>query len=497
MALASTHTNYAYGTYKEDRNDLIKQYENAPLYASRNDPTYNNLNAHDDRKQHIAFGYGYDLFQNLSKLKSDLSGFVVATSYPNDITKVIPALDEVYNLIVDNTVVVNGKRVFKTGVDHQQVVADINAQITMQTEANAEALLAYKLDQYFENSVPLSLLPESKERAAVMSQLYRLGTGGAPSMLQAIQDGNRAEAWYQIRYESNFDNMSGNYERVIKESDIFGLYDTAPNTRNSKDIIRMARIHAEKIIVEENKSADYNGHEIGPQIQSAKSYLIANFSQGITIDGEVIVGVNSVNDELWRGVGIGDIHDSLQGTLHNDLIFGENGSDTLSGNDGNDVIYGGFDRDTISGGAGSDMLEGGQGDDVLIGSVKGIDDGVSDTLKGGADFDTYIVGNHDVIEDDVDSKGKIEFKDIDFTGTKTENDQTGYYEDDDFRYEESGNTLTVTALNGGETITINNWDASTHEGLGISLQPRKDIEVYVGDASNPEAAESYSVTKRI
>lgn len=165
-----------------------------------------------------------------------------------------------------------------------------------------------------------------------------------------------------------------------------------------------------------------------------------------------------------------------------DHLYGMAGNDTLVGNGGNDYL---------EGGKGIDILEGGSGDDILIGGYTPtkVDESV-DTLIGGADFDTYIVGNGDILEDDDANKGKVIFKDIDLTGKKYKNSESGRYEDDDFVYEESGETLTVTAKSGGESITIKNWDVQKQEALGIELLDNKDIEVSITESASASEGDS-------
>ncbi len=141
----------------------------------------------------------------------------------------------------------------------------------------------------------------------------------------------------------------------------------------------------------------------------------------------------------------------------------------------NDVIFGGDINNTLISGGGNDTLIGGKG---------------FDTLQGGADYDTYIVGNGDILEDDDANKGKVIFKDIDLTGKKYKNSESGRYEDDDFVYEESGETLTVTAKSGGESITIKNWDMQKREALGIELLDNKDIEVSITESASASEGDS-------
>ena len=71
-------------------------------------------------------------------------------------------------------------------------------------------------------------IPDSTERVALFSLAYNqkdskplLGNG----LSDGIVSGNRAEAWYQIRYVSNGDKLSGLAKRRYYESALFGLYD--------------------------------------------------------------------------------------------------------------------------------------------------------------------------------------------------------------------------------------------------------------------------------
>jgi Ca2+-binding RTX toxin-like protein len=112
------------------------------------------------------------------------------------------------------------------------------------------------------------------------------------------------------------------------------------------------------------------------------------------------------NDFLCGGAG----NDTLDGWYGNDYVLGEAGDDvlmgyygcdTLCGGDGNDRIYGEADNDALFGGYGNDSLYGASGDDFLVGEagydyMSGGDgndyfcaqDGQTDTLDGGAGYDT-------------------------------------------------------------------------------------------------------------
>lgn len=95
----------------------------------------------------------------------------------------------------------------------------------------------------------------------------------------------------------------------------------------------------------------------------------------------------------------------LIGTNHGDTIdlTGYNATITIKGGDKGDKITGGDGHDEIFGGKGSDVLIGGKGNDKLIGG----DDTEADILKGGAGYDTYLVGNEDTIIDDEKGEGIV------------------------------------------------------------------------------------------
>jgi hypothetical protein len=62
MPLTGLHTDWIHGSYANDRDYEIKRWENATLA----DGDLTLLNAHvDSVANHIAVGYGYDLFENL------------------------------------------------------------------------------------------------------------------------------------------------------------------------------------------------------------------------------------------------------------------------------------------------------------------------------------------------------------------------------------------------------------------------------------------------
>ena len=348
MALSNLHTNWINGSYIADRDAEIKKLENPDLANG----ILTKLNAHADKVGNsIAVGYGYDLKKNLKTLKTDLKDYVTASS----------DLDKVYNLVNDY---------FNNGnpnkyADLDKLAAAINQYFDFGTETSASNLLAVtvgkfetKLDSYLGYA-----MPQSKERAALVSLSYNGGLGD--NLKAAILDGNRTEAWFEIRYNTNSgkSKSQGIANRRYAESNLFGLYDAGTLSKDqeidqSKEIIQMYTEHNAEILAYEGKYAPVSS--IQNEIQRAKTFLITNFGQGKTID-EVIVGQGLKTASYEQITPADDIIMTIGNK--NNLIFGEGGDDSIISGDGNDVIYGGKGDDFISGGKGNDYLDGGSGND--------------------------------------------------------------------------------------------------------------------------------------
>ena len=100
---------------------------------------------------------------------------------------------------------------------------------------------------------------DSPEYMALMSLFYNseVTTGRkaliGPKLRHALAIGNRADAWYEIRYGSNGGSSQspGVASRRYGESALFGLYDnaTAPDSVESRSIYRMFTAHRNDILV--------------------------------------------------------------------------------------------------------------------------------------------------------------------------------------------------------------------------------------------------------
>ena len=250
----------------------------------------------------------------------------------------------------------------------------------------------------------------------------------------AVINGERAEAWYEIRYNSNGGSTGIKIEKGIAnrryaESDLFGLYEDAPLTQEeAESIFRMYTEHRRSIAAYE---ADFPPHTtIHPggavhttfveESAAARELLVGKFAQFAgapsVIDGELLIGSDDAlkSDLFDEAIAQGRKKVAILDLNRDDLMLGQAGNDILRGHGGQDVLYRGEGDDTISGGdendflfgdGGNDTLQGGDGDDTIQGN-EGVDrifGGTGDDLlKGGAGNDIYLWNSgdgHDQIED--------------------------------------------------------------------------------------------------
>ncbi len=272
--------------YEDKLSDLLKRRED-----SGNEGQY----IYADPKGIPTVGIGYALLyanhtpRDIDNIKADMKIALPSEKYA-DIRwdKVEKLLGNIHKHLDSG----HGKSIIKQDIDHYYKNEGSHA-LRLSTQEEKSLLVNATLPQ-FEAALDKKLdtsLPYSQERVAVVSQLYRLGTSGAPSMIKAINEGNRAEAWYEIRYNSNGDNLTGNYGRVIEESDLFGLHDKYPNAKNEKDIENMFHNHASKIKEEEKKSPLYESKAE----QTKESSEIEYASNGMVIlQGDSIVSMDDI-----------------------------------------------------------------------------------------------------------------------------------------------------------------------------------------------------------
>lgn len=244
----------------------------------------------------------------------------------------------------------------------------------------------------------------SFERTALVSLAYQgfINTGSSPALKAAILAGDRAEAWYEIRYNTNRE------PRRYRESDIFSLYNNkvhlefgsqdSGNDADAKAAYRMFTRHGYTPFTLKFTNLDgteglntYNGivdyeSKVPPtsggastgiqtQLELAQVYLVKYFVTELGIPltdiawNHIYVGEDNtvgVTNAYLHGENDTGPH-ALNGSDQSDLMFGESGSDTLNGGEGSDVLYGGKGLDRLNGGNGYDyyMYNTGDGIDLI------------------------------------------------------------------------------------------------------------------------------------
>ena len=272
---------------------------------------------------------------------------------------------------------------------------------------------------------------ESREMVALTSMAYQ-GTLSRikASLSEAIANGDRAEAWFQIRYKAQVTGP-GDRGRHFAEAQNFGLYDGA-NTGNpsisaaeSKTTYKMLNAHRAEIL-------DYEASYGSAAASNAASRFVVNtvdvqlvnlltpaytafITYANTLQGAGLAGIDTSiisnaaaiyfqGDNAFTTLLDARVDDARTGNkLNNNLLVGGAGKDTE---------YGGAGSDYLIGAAGWDILDGGTGDDVLVGGKD------NDRLIGGAGMDTYAFNTgdgQDTIEDS-DGNGRIVIGSTTLTG---------------------------------------------------------------------------------
>ena len=327
----------------------------------------------------------------------------------------------------------------------------------------------------------LADIPESKERAVLFSLSFNTNTGEStllgPSLKAAIEQGNRARAWIEIRYRSNKINPDdelkhGLASRRYYEAELFGLYDANFTSKTAEQQEQDARdiydaitgyqpknttnydIRAKVLGYEKLHSSQLNKKHSSVQslensLQPAASVLLAKYGEGRNINAlDIYVGSDGADTVIARSRN-GYQLDAGKEFDKPSLILGGAGIDVLTGGAKDDVLWGEADNDILEGGDGSDIMRGGAGNDI------------------------YYADSRDIITDS-DGNGSVYLEDTLLTGGKQIAKSSRVYKSADgkytYVYDKEANTLTI---NNG--LVIQDF---TDGHLGIDL-------VELSDGSNP------------
>jgi Ca2+-binding RTX toxin-like protein len=95
--------------------------------------------------------------------------------------------------------------------------------------------------------------------------------------------------------------------------------------------------------------------------------------------------------------------ESVEGSLYDDVIYGNSRDNDLEGGQGDDKLYGRTGNDELSGGDQNDLIVGAEGNDVMAGS---------------AGNDTYFFGGTDLGLDEIVENPSLDVDTLDFSGMK-------------------------------------------------------------------------------
>ena len=392
------------------------------------------------------------------------------------------------------------------------------------TESQVKSVFANLAPSYeaIVNSKVPSIPEYAAERVALYSIAYNTGgTGLGNGIKSAIAGSNRAEAWFEIRYNTNppSSDSGGLAKRRYYEAQTLGLYDnpTSVTAEEAKQTYVMLTKHRDVIARYEalyGTGAESTTASVAAQrIASANNdYHLSGNAQVQTLYASLAPArdafIGWVNSQLtaeqtpltagdWNPAAVffnGPAQSlpeldarSLDGKgngMENNLLVGANTPEFLRGGTGNDVLIGGGGQDFLDGGAGTDLLNGGDDDDVLVGGAG------DDTLVGGAGDDTYVIYLSDGPQHDriIDSDGKgtiiIYGKDgarLNTVILKKQDGSANAWSDQDGQVTISHNSPWKITLGDGSVIELGeNFDP---RGFGITLQEAaaEPTRTFVGD----------------
>lgn len=352
------------------------------------------------------------------------------------------------------------------------------------TATEGDQLLTASIPEY-ERPIAGLNMPVSQERAALVSLVYNRGGGSYNNNMQPFRDavtaGDRAEAWFEMRYNSwgsNSNAEAGLRKRRFMESELLGLYNDPSNVTSEEALstYQMYQLHRDRI----NRDEARWGVNVDGGNGQRNLIDEANRDYAGVLNGRAHVQTLAASLEPARERLLSDLrtqHPEVADRLTNEsfnagsiyLDPGRGAASTTVDPNHTAILDSTRRRNNIEvanndlllGGGGNDTLIGGKGDDLLIGGTG------HDTLRGGEGNDTYVVDDGDVIQDS-DHNGKVFWNGQHLTGgTRRDNDPEGTFRSEDGRqtYHLNGSDLLIRN-DQGQAITVKDYQPSA---LGITL----------------------------
>lgn len=270
MTLSNLRQDYIWGAnYADERNYFVQIIENPDLLNNGTNTQIHNVN------RNATIGYGYDLTRRgaaeiAAFLPAALGGTLSADQqsamklialYKADTVVTIDGhtRELTSNDLINGAVATTSQVTFTENGVATTIALSTIASLSL-TQTQATTLLQYTFDfnagPAYTDKVPGSygeqivgnLVAEGREKAALVNLAYNGGSALIGSSLRAaIAADNRAEAWYEIRYNSNNGTSAGNglAKRYMASAELFSLYDSdGPDLIEAKNIFAMFTKHA-------------------------------------------------------------------------------------------------------------------------------------------------------------------------------------------------------------------------------------------------------------
>jgi Ca2+-binding RTX toxin-like protein/GH24 family phage-related lysozyme (muramidase) len=453
----------------------------------------------NDSKATIGYGYTFNSNDNLSLWTN--SGIALTPEEQN-------ILQRIDNATTDEQ---------KTNIAYSQFTRRI-------TKDEARALLRQTYPEYEGPALTLDM-SLSPERVALVAVTYNRGEGAVKKNMQdfyqAIRDGNRAEAWFHIRYNSlgKIDQyVNGKAKARYLQSEVFGLYDDYNNvgTIEARSVFQMFQRHRKEIYDYENTYGERFDGRNGTRNMVSEGNNNANYQ--MVINFFLLGSIDTINQALdsaktalladlrtrYQGMPdlVNKLNDSIASTSiylnpkkatdsnrsytldvlpyetgayaangSNDLMIGLDQTDTMFGRKGNDILLGEGGDDILNGNEGEDILHGGQGNDKFWGGTG------NDTLIGGSGDDSYYYrvgdGNDRII--DTEGDDKIFLEDVDgrpyLLGNVYKTGATSVWTRADGKAEITHNSPWQIVLEDGSTIQLGENFQDGDFGINLNDTP--------------------------
>ena len=355
------------------------------------------LNIYDDGTGLNTIGIGMTLEESSGKVHAAVVEVIAKDFSPAVVLKL-------------NTIINDGKSLsaaaLQSALDKEmKTYSDANPTLNLRKSfafaSETQVETAFKtISVTYENEIDKQLpsVPRySQERLAYFSLSYNSLSLIGGGLKAAVAAGDRADAWYEIRYNSNggtnVDVKNGIAKRRFYESEVHQLYrdPSNPTVEEAKQVGEMYATHRDSKILGYEKtyaaqlSAGYNAgfaHDIYFHLQPAIKTLKATYgiASGTVIEEVLMASGTTINlkgDHLGTDT-VGSITNGADTIFDNsqndqDLLIGNEAASNLNGMKGGDILFGALGNDTLMGSAGSDTLHGGTTSTKAIDITDGID----------------------------------------------------------------------------------------------------------------------------